>query len=139
MIKTRQCTTCQKIKPLTQFHRHYNRTDGRKHSCKECRNIYEKRAVKKLRKEIIDHYGGKCACCGETVLVFLTVDHINNDGAKHRKEIGDGHVIYRWIKRNNFPIDMFQILCYNCNVGRARNNGVCPHKELSGSSGGSSH
>ena len=23
----------------------------------------------------------------------------------------------------------FQILCYNCNLGRSRNGGVCPHKQ----------
>jgi hypothetical protein len=60
-------------------------------------------------------------------LRFLTVDHINNDGAEHRRKIGAGICsLYWWLKKNHFP-DGFQILCYNCNGARARNNGVCPH------------
>src|SRR5579859_5436767 len=76
-------------------------------------------------------YGGYiCACCGETDKGFLSIDHINNDGAAHRKMIGNrgGIGVYYWLYNNNFPPG-FQILCYNCNLGRARNNGICPHKD----------
>src|SRR5262245_47553294 len=34
------------------------------------------------------HYGTECACCGETHIEFLGIDHINGGGHKHRKEIG---------------------------------------------------
>ena len=86
------------------------------------------------RMKILIHYGGnppKCACCGETIIKFLTVDHINNDGAKHRKEIYTkswGGDITRWLTKNNYP-EGFRILCWNCNCGRAHNGGICPHKE----------
>ena len=30
----------------------------------------------------------RCACCNEAMIEFLSVDHINNDGAKHRKNLG---------------------------------------------------
>ena len=69
----------------------------------------------------------ECACCGVKGLIFLSIDHMNGDGAKHRKEIGGGDKIYRWLIKNNFPTG-FQVLCYNCNVAK----GVlsqCPHKE----------
>ena len=78
------------------------------------------------RKEVLDHYGRVCACCGETNELFLSVDHINNDGNKHRKEIGQS-AIYRWLVKHGFP-EGFQVLCYNCNFGKRVNGGICPHK-----------
>lgn len=75
----------------------------------------------------------KCACCGENHIEFLTIDHINNDGAKHRREIFGkhnrlgGYAFYAWIKKNNLPEDL-QVLCMNCQTGRKLNNGICPHK-----------
>lgn len=91
--------------------------------------------MKKYRDEIkarvFEAYGGAvCACCGERNKKFLSLDHINNDGAAHRKKIGyrGGIGYYLDIVKNNFPPG-FQILCYNCNMGKARNGGVCPHKE----------
>lgn len=74
---------------------------------------------------VLDQYGGQCACCGLAEPLFLTVDHINNDGAAHRRKIGP-HGIYKWLIQNRFP-NGFQLLCFNCNCGRARNGGVCPH------------
>ena len=60
----------------------------------------------------------------------MSIDHINNDGYKHREltNIGNGSTTYFWLIKNNFPDD-FQILCMNCNHGKSRNNGICPHKE----------
>jgi len=56
--------------------------------------------------------------------MFLTIDHINNDGAKHKKEIGMLH-LYDYIIRNNYP-DTFQIRCWNCNCAKGK-YGRCPH------------
>ena len=39
------------------------------------------------RKIVIDHYSnGKncCACCNEKIYEFLTIDHLNGGGTKHR-------------------------------------------------------
>src|SRR5438132_3637751 len=36
-----------------------------------------KRATIRLKFQVINHYGGKCICCGETLLGLLTMDHIN--------------------------------------------------------------
>lgn len=88
-----------------------------------------------LRHEVVMAYGGyRCACCGETEPLFLTIDHVNNDGAEHRRSIGEyvgngkgaGGRTLKWLKDNGFPKG-FQILCMNCNMGKARNGGVCPH------------
>jgi len=87
------------------------------------------------KQRVIDYYGGKCLCCGEDGLSFLTIDHINEDGAEHRRGIASnfnsrvpgGDHFYRWLESNNFP-DGFQTLCYNCNIGKHLNGGACPHR-----------
>jgi hypothetical protein len=76
--------------------------------------------------EVIGHYGGKCACCDISNPVHLTIDHINGGGNAHAREIGRGVALYRWLRREKFPAG-FQVLCANCNHGRARNGGICPH------------
>jgi hypothetical protein len=77
----------------------------------------------------LNAYGNRCACCGELEPRFLTIDHINNDGPKHRKSlgIGAGAKFYKWVVRNKFP-SFLQLLCWNCNQGRRLNHGICPHK-----------
>lgn len=83
-----------------------------------------------VRDEVYRAYGGyKCACCGETEKAFLSIDHINNDGASHKREcnLTTGEQLYRWLKRHGFP-DGFQVLCMNCQWGKRNNNGVCPHQ-----------
>ena len=81
---------------------------------------------KKLREEVINSYGGKCKCCGENKLPFLCLDHVNNDGNIHRKEVGRT-MVYQWARKNNYP-DSLQVLCHNCNM--AKRDGVCPHQRF---------
>ena len=80
---------------------------------------------KRVRIEAIEHYGGKCDCCGESNIEFLCFDHINNDGAKHRKQMAD-RSIAPWLRRNNYPKG-FRVLCHNCNMARGV-YGYCPHE-----------
>lgn len=83
-----------------------------------------------IKEEVFSAYGGWiCKCCGETERAFLTIDHLQNNGSKLRKEGVHGHStdFYRWLKKGGFPPD-FQVLCMNCNVGKHRNGGVCPHQ-----------
>lgn len=95
--------------------------------CEECsKKMSEDK--KRIRKEVMEAYGGPvCACCGETIERFLTIDHINNDGAEHRRAIRRNS-INKWLVENNFPAG-YQVLCFNCNMGKQLNGGVCPHKE----------
>lgn len=82
-----------------------------------------------IRTKVLEHYGKKCACCGEKEKRFLTLDHINGGGNKQRREMKwNGRHIYRWIVKSNYPAE-FRILCFNCNSGRALNHGICPHVE----------
>jgi hypothetical protein len=90
-----------------------------------------RRATDTLRKEVFEAYGGfVCTCCGETEPLFLSVDHIYNDGNEMRNtgtHARGGTAFYQWIKRHKFPPG-FQILCMNCNTGKHRNGGTCPHQ-----------
>ena len=88
---------------------------------------YAKEWARKIRREAIEHYGGKCVCCGESMYEFLALDHINGGGNKHRKEIKNTN-LGRWLKTNNYPKE-FQVLCHNCNMGKSR-FGICPHKKI---------
>lgn len=94
----------------------------------------QKLKMKEYRERIKDAvfgaYGGyTCVCCGESQKLFLSIDHIANDGAAHRKQIGfrGGIGLYLWIVKHDFPSG-FQVLCFNCNHGKQLNGGVCPHK-----------
>lgn len=95
--------------------------------CEECASR-KKAECKLLKLEVFEAYGGvKCACCGEHNECFLSIDHINGDGNKHRREIGRTS-LYNWLRHNGYP-EGFQVLCFNCNHGRHINGGICPHKQ----------
>lgn len=87
---------------------------------------YEAKRNAAMKKAVFDHYGNRCECCGETRPEFFTIDHLNNDGAKHRKEMGRGFKIHKWLLKHRFP-DGFRLLCYNCNCSRGH-YGYCPHE-----------
>lgn len=86
----------------------------------------------KLKVEVLTYYSNgtpRCVCCGESIIYFLTIDHVNNNGAEHRKEINCSGTLYSWLKRNNYP-EGYQVLCFNCNCGKQINHGICPHKGI---------
>ncbi len=72
----------------------------------------------------------KCACCppdAESQLheKFLTLDHVNNDGKEHRKELGAVDLFEILLSRG-FKASEFQVLCFNCNNSLAK-HGYCDH------------
>jgi len=92
-------------------------------------SVWRKDFRRRLKQQVIDAYGGSCACCGETVFEFMTIDHTLGDGAEHRREIkgvGASFRVYRDLIQRGFP-EGYQILCVNCNVSRGR-YGYCPHR-----------
>ena len=98
---------------------------------KNWRGTPEQRALKRraVKIEVMSHYGGKCACCGETEMAFLTIDHVNGDGAAHRREIkAAGGTLYRWLQKNGYPQGDYQCLCMNCNFAKSKNFWGCPHE-----------
>ena len=102
---------------------HSNEQYHEKNRYKLCRRHKERRVAYKL--DTMSHYsgGGKpvCAMCGFDDPRALVIDHINDDGAEHRREISgknrssSGVETYRWLMKNNYPIG-FQVLCANCNT-----------------------
>lgn len=82
---------------------------------------------RRLREEFIREYGGACRCCGETIEVFLTLEHKNRDGAAHRKKLGDNpsSLLYD-LKRRGWPKEDYELLCFNCNRAKWL-LGECPH------------
>lgn len=90
--------------------------------CDDCAAIQrdrEKRRYQTWRDACIVAYGGRCKCCGTGNRKYLQLDHVNNDGAEHRKEIANGRkgCLYRWAVRQNFP-DRLQLLCANCHQAK---------------------
>lgn len=148
----KQCRICKKLKNNSEFSPQPVNKDGLYGYCKPCAAARMKRYVKKMtpkqkarmkhtnrlsskkrnkeiRKEILDSYGNRCVCCGETTKEFLSIDHINGGGCKHKKELKkEGNGYYRWIKEQGFPKDFLRLLCYNCNMSLGF-NGYCPHNK----------
>lgn len=84
--------------------------------------------IERIRQKIWDRYGRTCACCGEDNQGFLTLDHIEGNGSKERRETGRSGVgFYHLLLRRGLP-EGFQTLCFNCNCAKHR-YGVCPHQQ----------
>lgn len=149
IVQTKKCPKCNEVKSLDEFYQDRSTSKGLSSWCKQCMiarvlqwqkdNSAKKRETNKasyakLRLLVLDHYSNglmSCACCGESTIEFLTLDHVNNDGAKHRKEIGKNS-IWRWLTQHNLP-EGFQVLCWNCNSAKGY-YGECPHQKLKGKS-----
>lgn len=158
-MKTKICTKCRKSKPLSQFYKHRvgKRPGLISARCKSCeivrmRDYYRRNKAKKakwyagryakLKDDVFNAYGGyRCACCGETEPLFLTIDHVGNNGGYHRRKmLSDytetdyrnlsGAKTYWWLQKKGYPPG-FQVLCSNCNHGKHRNGGICPHQSRS--------
>lgn len=95
---------------------------------RETINLRSRERNKAIRALILSEYGHACACCGTNEKEFLTIDHINGGGNKHRKEIGGTGKFYRWLIKNRFPKEDFRLLCMNCNFSYGQ-FGYCPHKD----------
>src|SRR5437660_669573 len=75
-------------------------------------------AVKLIRirqkLELIEAYGGKCKCCGETRHEFLSIDHIKGGGRKHTESIGaHGAAFHAWLRKRGYPQEDYRLLCMN--------------------------
>src|SRR5436190_18928701 len=110
------------------YQRKKNRECYLKH--KESRDLRAKNYQRQAKIEVIGHYSkgtNKCACCGVEGLIFLTIDHINGDGARERKakRHKTGTMFYIWLRTNGYHVG-YQVLCHNCNQAK-RQLSQCPH------------
>lgn len=125
------CKKCGRTKPL----------EGKRFClpCNEKHKVQSRTQKRRTWLRVIAGYGGKCVCCGEANPLFLTLDHVNGDGTKHRRELvwkartfkhkpgTFPSTMHFWVLKNGFP-PILQLMCFNCNCGRARNGGICPHR-----------
>jgi len=153
---TKRCSKCGEVKPLDEFAPDGTKRDGHRNYCRKCRSDQERRRYQANREAklehqrgyyrantqavqdyqrryrennrdiVFGHYGRSCTCCGSSE--NLTIDHVNGDGAQHRRELyGDPQRgttrFYRWLIRNGFP-DGFQTLCHRCNSSK-RSTAAC--------------
>ena len=145
-----QCRTCREPRLIA-----ISRYTAKNYICSPCNTVITKdqphkkrlaigRAAKlrdyyaRIKNEILKAYGGDpphCRCCGEATIAFLQIDHINENGAAHRRELFGpnyrraGWRFYLWLRKAGFPSG-FQVLCANCNTAKTH-LGVCPHQENS--------
>lgn len=77
----------------------------------------------RLKEDVFKHYsvdGIKCCKCGFDDIRALTIDHIDNNGADERRKLFGhrmyaGTTFYRWLRKNGYPNNGYQVLCFNCN------------------------
>lgn len=88
---------------------------------------YNKTERQRVRNKVINGYGGKCSCCGESEYMFLALDHVNGGGNYIRKKSRNNLKCYRDAINRDFPSD-YQLLCHNCNCAKGF-YGFCPHNK----------
>lgn len=96
--------------------------------CKQMARESCSRRNRKLKQEWLEAYGGKCECCGESIVEFMSVEHRKGGGIAHRREVGFGPRLLNWLKKRGWPKKDFGCLCMNCNFAKGHSrNGECPH------------
>jgi hypothetical protein len=89
--------------------------------------IRERRRIwaRELKIDVLRHYSNgtlTCVFCGEDRLACLSIDHIDGNGCKDRKESNkNGTRMYQWLKTNNYP-EGYQTLCMNCQFIKREGN-----------------
>jgi hypothetical protein len=83
--------------------------------------------ARRLRQRLLDFFGRRCACCGETRQEFLSLDHINGGGNKHNRLRNGSHGVYRDALNDPEARNKYRLLCHNCNFARGH-YGYCPHE-----------
>lgn len=87
-----------------------------------------------IKAEMVEAYGGKCLHCGIDDPVILSLDHINDDSHVEKELFNNtsrgGAKRYGLLKKQGWPKDRFQLLCFNCNAKKehARRRNVAQEK-----------
>ena len=84
--------------------------------------------LRSLRLEVLTHYSGgapRCACCGESHIEFLAIDHLDESGQAHRRRDPKARSLARYLKYHGLPAG-YRVLCHNCNMAIGF-YGRCPH------------
>lgn len=126
MSKTKICPDCKRELDFSFFYRRNgSRSKEVISKCKDCHREYYRLATIKRKQDIVNMYGGKCECCGDTNIEFLTIDHIHSNGYIERKRIY-GREFYKELLSLGSKREDLRLLCMNCNFSIAK-YGYCPH------------
>ena len=85
---------------------------------------------RRLKSTVLSAYGAVCACCGETRPEFLTIDHVEGGGRRHRATFKSPVQFWKWVVDSDFPENL-RVLCMNCNLSFGV-YGYCPHQRERG-------
>jgi hypothetical protein len=79
----------------------------------------------------MEKYGGTCCGCGTNELTVLTIDHVNDDGAKKRRTKQDktGRAFYLQLAKAARRKDL-QVLCANCQLRKQAGEPVDKSEEM---------
>lgn len=116
---TRRCYVCEKVKPATSFRLDCSRSGGRASRCRQCDDENRRERHAAARQRAIRVYGGHCVICGSRK--ELEFDHIDWDGAEHRRSENHKRMIRR-IARTGAPIPEYRLrlLCVDCHRARSQ-------------------
>lgn len=133
--RSRQCKKCKATCSRNQYRKNPAASKAArqkwntKPESKTLMKEWHRKNLIELRTQVLQAYGGMCACCGESNYCFLAIDHINGGGRVHKRELGGSNQsIYRFLIKNSFPSG-YRVLCHNCNQARGA-YGFCPHERI---------
>jgi len=115
------CHNCNRLKYLQML--------KKKKYSKNPEAIRGRKRLKENKKIVFEKYSNgspKCACCGYLNYDCLDIDHIEGRKTMKHDNTLEGHKLYRYLIRNNFPKGL-QVLCHNCNKAKSH-LGKCPHQ-----------
>ena len=78
----KSCTKCKKTKQLELFHKNKSKKDGRRSTCKECRNV----TVKHPEYKIIDQSHLLCTKCNTIITKAYKYRHLNTTKHKDKSQ-----------------------------------------------------
>ena len=99
--------------------------------CRVCNNEHRRARFREDRYAALRHYSNgeiACTCCGERLIEFLSLYHVNDDGGAHRRALGiaGGGQFYGWLRKTGYTYEGLVVACHNCSMARAL-YGRCPH------------
>lgn len=121
------CSKCNELKTIENFSKvdTFEIKCGLVSACKECGLWRNRISSRMLKLEFLIAYGGKCVCCNESNIEFLTIEHVRGLGIPlHYNQIS---VLLRKLKTLGWPKEGYTILCFNCNMS-TKHGTPCMHE-----------